>query len=248
MGVESAVDETGSGFVSVEIQFYGTADMTYTAIGLHKAHTNDWDSNYANWPLVAIDYYDYYDFGFFENQGIFEPFSYSFLGPGPLATRPSAPILLGSTTDEASVTTAGAPHHVQVVKDKQGVVCAGGIQIRQITVQIVDASNKKITTSTSVSETYSNLTTNTCHNGNPVPSSCAPTQRGTFIDSMAVTQTLCNSTIDPSSGCGYTLTSTWSVCSGSPQPDVWTYNGETRSNLIKVNNSTQFAKGTYLYP
>lgn len=79
--------------------------MTYTAVGIHKAYADNWDYNYDNWPLVAIDYYDYYDFSFFENQNIFEPLSYSFLGPGSMVTRPTQPIPLGSTTDEASVQT-----------------------------------------------------------------------------------------------------------------------------------------------
>jgi hypothetical protein len=106
MGFEYASDDGTYGYAAVEIQFYATPDMTYTATGMHKAYASQWDYNYENWPMVSIDYYDHYDFSFFENQNIFEPWSFSFLGPGFMVTRPTQPILLGATTDEADVQTA----------------------------------------------------------------------------------------------------------------------------------------------
>ena len=105
IALQSASDDGTYGFAAVEIQFYGSPDTTYTAIGLHKAYANQWDYNYENWPLVSIDYYDYYNFSFFENQNIFEPLSFSFLGPGSMVTRPIRPILLGATTDAVAVQT-----------------------------------------------------------------------------------------------------------------------------------------------
>jgi hypothetical protein len=105
IALESASDDGTYGFAAVEIQFYGSPDTTYTAVGVHKAYAMEWDYNYENWPLVSIDYYDHYDFSFFENQDIFAPLSYSFLGPGFMVTRPTQPILLGATVDEDSVAT-----------------------------------------------------------------------------------------------------------------------------------------------
>lgn len=102
----------------------------------------------------------------------------------------------------------------------------------------------------SVKESFSNLSTNSCGNGNPVPSSCAAADTGgQFLDTMAVSGNLCNSGISQSSGCGFTVNSTWSICSGTTQNAIWRSTRETRSNSIKVNGqSSQYQPGTYLYP
>lgn len=60
---------------------------------------------------------------------------------------------------------------------------------------------------------------------------------------MAVSDNLCNSSINHNSGCGYTLTSTWSVCSGGSSKDLWQYHGETRSNIVKVDGGLNFIRG-----
>jgi len=249
MGYQNATDDGAMGFASVDIQFTGSADSTYTARGLHKLIAQQWDYDYSFWPTVTTIWYDYYDFSDFAAAGIQVPVFYAFQGTDSEVTRSSPQIILGTTYDDASVTTAGPPDHVKVLRDQQGEVCEGGLQVRQITVQIVDQGGQKITTQTSVAEGFSNLSANSCGNGSPSPWPCTATQRGTFIDSMAVSDHIhCDSAISRGSGCGYTLTSTWSVCSGSSHPAIWTYNGETRSNLVKVNNTTQIQKGTALYP
>lgn len=146
-----------------------------------------------------------------------------------------------------------APDHVKVILDQAGYpqACPStGIYVRQIQVQVVDSNNNNVTSGFSVKESYSNLSTNTCGNGNSVPSSCAPADSGgKFLDTMAVSGNLCNSGISQSSGCGFTQTSTWSVCSGTVQNNIWTLTRETRSNTVKVNGqSSVYPAGTYLYP
>jgi hypothetical protein len=154
----------------------------------------------------------------------------------------------GSTSEVAK-----APHHVRVVQDQAGYPqsCPStGVYLRQIQVQVVDANNSNVTKGLSVAESYSNLSSNSCGNGSPSPSSCAAADSGgKFLDSMAVTSNLCNSSIQQSSGCGFTLTSTWSICSGTTHNAIWTSSRETRSNNVKVNGSSSvYSSGTYLYP
>lgn len=152
-----------------------------------------------------------------------------------------------SESGSSTVDVVPAPDHVRVISDNQGVLCEGGLQVRQITVQIVDINNQDVTRIVFVRENFQNVSTNTC--GNPVPSPW-PCQLadwgGRFTDSMAVSDHIhCDSQIDRNSGCGYTLKSTWSVCL-SPR-GIWQYNGETRSNIVRVDGGIQFAPGTYLY-
>lgn len=84
--------------------FQGSAGATYTANGFHRAKASMWDYDYTYWPFVSIFYWDPFNFSFFENDQIVSPYHHAFLGPGPPTTRPAAPILLGMTTDEDSVT------------------------------------------------------------------------------------------------------------------------------------------------
>lgn len=152
----------------------------------------------------------------------------------------------------ATVQVVATPHHVRVLVDQVGfpVACPDtGIRVRQIKVQVVDINNNNIT-SGSVKESYSNLSTNTCNNGAPNPSSCASLDTGgQFLDSMAVSGNLCNSGINRNSGCGFTVTSTWSICSGTAQPNIWRSTRETRSNTVKVNGQEAvFPAGTQLFP
>jgi|GEM_PF-2322661 len=250
LGYETDSDDGTVGLASVEIQFTGNADYTYTAHGLHKALAEQWDYDYSYWPHVTTVWYDYANFSHFANEGIQVPVFYAFQGPGPEATRGSQPIILGTTYDEASVATAGLPDHVKVTRDQQGWLCEGGIQVRQINLQIVDSSGKKITTRPWIAESFANVSSNSCQNGAPQPWGCSQADTGaTFIDSMSVTpQIHCDSTIPRGSSCGYTLTSTWSVCAGGFQPAVWTYDGETRSDLIHVNGLIHIDNGSELFP
>lgn len=158
-------------------------------------------------------------------------------------------------------TRAPVPHHVRVISDVSyahqdsatpAQNCVAG---REITVQVVNRKNRNITTG-SVQEAFANLVNNTCPNSvNPTPSACdvlgnqQNTSAGQFRDGMAVRVPLCGSTtIVPSGGCGYTLTSTWSMCNGSTTA-IWTYDGETKSNGVKVNGSFgSFIPGKQLCP
>jgi len=146
--------------------------------------------------------------------------------------------------------TASSPDHVRVVRDQQGVLCKNpdGLQIRQVTVQIVDANNHKVTHLTWVAESLGDFSTNSCGNGYPSGTECTPSDHGgTFIDSMAVSDNVCGFIIPRNSHCGYTLTSTWSACSGGSNKDIWQYHGETRSDQVKVDGTLKFEPGTYLY-
>ncbi len=148
------------------------------------------------------------------------------------------------------------PHHVRVYSDVGGFPQAcffTGVYRRELSVQIVNQFSR-VVGSGSVQEGFANYTPgeNTCGNGDPVPSPCQiilPVGLGLFTDIMTVSGDSCGSGISQGSGCGYTLTPTWRMCSGSQTMNIWTYDGETRSNIVKVNgNSTGYQSGTELFP
>ena len=158
----------------------------------------------------------------------------------------------GSPSPLSTTVTVTGPDHVKVISDSGGFApqCPStGLWYRLLTVQLVDASGNNINDNLSVAEGYTNLTTNTCGNGTPVPSSCAPTvSGGQWTDGMAVSGNLCGSGISQSSGCGYSLTSTWSMCSNHFSNSPFSYNGVTLSNSVSVNGNTSFySPGTQLY-
>jgi hypothetical protein len=140
------------------------------------------------------------------------------------------------------------PDHLSVAVDNEGfpATCpTTGVYLRQMEMQVVDAQKGAVTNNPAVAESYSNVTTNTCGNGQPVASSCAEADSGQFIDSMTVSQNLCNSGIKQSSGCGYSLTSTWSACGTSGTKTLWVSPRVTLSNSVKVDGSlAQWPKGT----
>lgn len=121
----SARDTYNSGFVAVTVQFSGEADTTYTAKGAHKAYAQlynyDWDYGYYPYRRTYF-YYDYWWYGFYEGQGIYRPWYYSWFTNGfREVTRRSRLIPLGTTYDYASVTTPGeltvAMSAAQTIKD-----------------------------------------------------------------------------------------------------------------------------------
>ncbi len=167
------------------------------------------------------------------------------------------------TASAPAEATPPTPDHVKVIRDNMGfpTSCPNtGIYLRQILVQIVNKYNVDVTSNISVEESFTNLTQNTCGNGVPQPEPCQPTGGGRFgpgqfLDSMAVAgndgteQSLCTSGINRDSGCGYTVTSTWSVCGGGARKAIWKYNGETRSNIVRVDGKAgRIADGTHLFP
>ena len=110
----SARDYDEIGFISITLEFSGTSDVTYTAVGTHKAYANYSDYDYEDFYPYRMYYYywDTWYFGFFEGQGIYEPWYYYFLSPGySPVTRRLRYIPLGSTTDYAMLTVR-APHPV----------------------------------------------------------------------------------------------------------------------------------------
>lgn len=166
---------------------------------------------------------------------------------------------IGDCIDEGPVdyevgaaVNAGTPDHVSVVVDNQGIPTAcpsTGVWVRQIEAQIVDKNNTAFTGNPTISESYSNLTTNSCGNGQPEPSSaCVAESGGEYIDTMTVAMNYCDSGISESSGCGYSLTSTWSACGVTGSQNLWTSSRVTDSNQVTVNgNSASYSAGTQLH-
>jgi hypothetical protein len=158
-------------------------------------------------------------------------------------------------TDNGSCTAVvkpGPPDHASVVVDNLGFPkdCeTTGVFLRQMQMQLVDKSGTPIITNPSIQENFSNQTNTTCGNNNPTPSSCAPTGPavGQFLDSMSVSNDLCNSGIEQNSGCGFSLTSTWSLCGGSTGT-LWTSPRIVKSNSVSVNGSTsKYDPGTQFH-
>jgi len=138
----------------------------------------------------------------------------------------------------------GLPDHVSVVVDQEGYPAScptTGIYVRQMKMQVVDVAGNAITADAYIQESYSNVTTNTCGNGQPVPALCALTGNpfgvGQFLDSMSVSGNLCGSGISQSSGCGYSLTAAWAQCLPSGTNTLWTSPRVTHSNGVEVNGS-----------
>ena len=156
---------------------------------------------------------------------------------------------------ESFQTDPPIPHNVRVVLDAGGFPPAclfTGVYRREVTVQIVNQFNRNVTNG-AVAEAFANLdpNENTCGNGNPNPTPCGVidiTGIGQFTDIMTVSDNSCGSGISQGSGCGFTLTSTWRMC-GTQSMNIWTYNGETRSNIVRVNgNGGSISSGTELFP
>ena len=125
-----------------------------------------------------------------------------------------------STTASTSVTVSSAPDHVSVIVDQEGFPAAcptTGVYVRQMEMQVVDTKANAVTSNPFVQEVFQSLSSNSCGNGNAIPAACAVTNKGVggFLDTQAVSGNLCGSGIKQSSGCGFTLTSVWSVCQGS---------------------------------
>jgi hypothetical protein len=105
------MDGEGFGYASVTLQFPGSPDTSYTGTGTHRLHAffyyEYWDYDYFPYRRV-IYYYDNWYFGFFSDIGINYPWYYHFSSPGyAFRTRPTAPILLGTTQSFDSASTPG---------------------------------------------------------------------------------------------------------------------------------------------
>ena len=157
---------------------------------------------------------------------------------------------LRQQTATGSDTVIGPPDHLVVVADQQGASAncpSTGVQLRQMQMRVVDVNGKTVPNSPSVVEAQNpSQAANSCGTGSPVAAGCAPTASdATFIDNMTVSQNLCNSGVNRSSGCGFTVTSTWSACATSGSNTLWVSPRTTKSNLVTVDgNSTSFSVGT----
>src|ERR1041385_2790514 len=138
-------DYNDVGFASVTLQFYGDPATTYTAYGTHKAYAllydDYWDYDYYPYRHV-YDYWDDWYFTYFEGYDIFDPWDYFFFSPGynPI-TRSSRYMNLGTTYDSASVTTPGAPDHLQILNDVTSITQPCDVLERDITYRVVDVNN-----------------------------------------------------------------------------------------------------------
>lgn len=135
-GYATASDNGEMGYAAVEVEFSGTPGSTYTAMGVHKALSQVWGYDDYNWP-VHIVWYDYYNFSDFATSGIQVPVFYNFISTGPEVTRPTQPILLGGTHDDASVTTPGDDitfTNAKIYQGNQGAFSIeGGVQMAHLT-------------------------------------------------------------------------------------------------------------------
>ncbi len=144
----------------------------------------------------------------------------------------------------------GPPDHLVVVVDQQGASAncpSTGIQLRQMKMRVVDSNGTTVPSGPSVVEAQNPAQpANSCGNGSPVAAGCAATASdSTFIDDMSVSGNLCNSGISRSSGCGFTVTSTWSACATSGSNTLWVSPRTVNSNLVTVDgNSSSFSVGT----
>ena len=159
------------------------------------------------------------------------------------------------------------PDHVKVSTDSQGPpTCSTGtpVDVRRMNMQLVDVNSVNVTTNYSTKELpFTGQSSNTCLNGMPAPAFCfsaGPTQfctncgPGQFNDTMAVSSgtnfNYC-STVNPTllaNNCGYTLTSTWAMCSSGLVNSIWTSTRGTFSKNVSVSgNTTMFNPGTIFH-
>lgn len=91
-----------TGFASIRLSFAGEPGTTYTAVGDHGTHLNQWD--YAQAFPHHIEYFDNWYFSSFSSEGIYQPTGYYFQSPGYYQFRQVSEIVhLGSSF--ASVST-----------------------------------------------------------------------------------------------------------------------------------------------
>jgi len=140
-----------------------------------------------------------------------------------------------------------------VLVDQQGYTtqtptgtCATQYYIRQADFQVVssDASGHLPVGNVVVEERFDSVTTNTCGNGQPQASSCAPTDNSaTFIDSISPG---CGSANGPAN-CGYDINWKWYWC-GNGQT-LASLTAQVRRDSVTLNGrSTAWPAGTAFRP
>jgi hypothetical protein len=175
--------------------------------------------------------------------------------------------LYPSTNTAVGTVNVNPPDHIKVLNDLNTFPqCPPGtgpaVKVRQISVNLTDVNSALVQQNYYTMETYSNPTspTSSCPspwNVAPKASGCGltttgycPTCTGAWTDTLSVTgeSSFCTSGISPASGCGFSETSTWSMCSFGLANAVWTSVRSTLSNNITVaGNSGQYPTGTILH-
>jgi hypothetical protein len=152
------------------------------------------------------------------------------------------------------------PYELEVISDTGNAALAAcpSVIARVITYKINDGGHKEIRQPVNILEALDNLTTNTCGNGQPNPSSCAATtssgsQYYQFSDNISVTNvvngmcsTIAVNTCSQNPSCGYEYTQKWKTCTTDGNIQLMSAAGITHCNEIRINNSLQFTPGTRL--
>ena len=165
-------------------------------------------------------------------------------------------------TQNAPVQVAASPDHLIVLQDLQGFTtqlpnggqCAMQYFIRQINFQVVshDSSGAAPVGNVPVEERFASVSNNTCGNGQPQASGCAPTvttgtTTGTFIETVSPG---CGSGLGPPD-CGYDINWGWYWCGSFSRGIVKlaTLDSEVRQNSITINGrSSAWPNGTAFRP
>jgi hypothetical protein len=237
----------GSDYAEVDLEYdYPTEDTSYSTQGTYFVTMPYYYEDFGN-----FFYYDPFDYLYYDGAGIDDPLWYDFYGFNDSEyVEYDDTLFLGYLYDSLT-TTPGPPDHVKVVVDNHGFPGAcptSGIDVRQMEMQIVDSGGAAIDNNASIVEAYDQQPTNTCTSQQiPGPSSCAASGEGgtgQFIDTLAVSLDFCGSGISHSSSCGFSLTSTWSRCSGGSN-QLWQSSRVTHANSISVDsNTTTYGSGT----
>jgi hypothetical protein len=167
-----------------------------------------------------------------------------------------------TTAPNTPVQVAASPDHLKVLGDQQGFTtqlanggqCATQYWIRQINFQVVsqDSNGAAPVGNVPVAEQFASVTTNSCGNGQPQASGCAPTvasgtATGTFIESVSPG---CGSA-NGSANCGYDINWGWYWCGSFSRGIVKlaTLNGEVRQSSVTIKGrSTAWPNGTMFRP
>jgi hypothetical protein len=166
--------------------------------------------------------------------------------------------MVEQTQPNTPVQVAASPDHLVVLQDLQGSIsalpdggeCATQYWIRQIRFQVVsqDSNGAGPVGNVPVEELFASVTNNTCGNGQPDPSTCAPTvtegtATGTFIESISPG---CGSANGPPN-CGYDINWGWYWCGSFTRGIVKlaTLNAQVRQTSVTLNGRpTAWPNGT----
>jgi hypothetical protein len=135
------------------------------------------------------------------------------------------------------------PNHIVVEDDvQQTLSCSGNPDERQITYEIVDASDQQVIAPVAVREQFQNLSANTCGNGIGTTQTCT-TVSGGFTDHISTGCVAPGHSVP----CGFTATQQqWQWCNpNGTTPSIGTPGAETVTTSIITlgGNSTGFQPG-----